>query len=377
MIKSLTIRGPFRGPTGHDHHTRAFVRHLLAAGVRIQLLDVPAWGPRRMAPSHPDPLVDTLATPVGADIVLHFCMPHQVAGGLTRFDVNFTMFEASRVPRAWVDLGLSHDLVVVPTAASRDAWTASGFPEERLRVCPFGIDGARFHPDATPLALADRDGRPLASYRTRVLNVSDLTPRKNLLGLLRVWLRATSRDDDAILLLKVGRGAPGATVRFMREVDMLERQVGRTRPQAAPVLFMDHVWADAEMPGLFAAATHYWSMSHGEGWDQPMMEAAATGLRLITPRHTAYPTYLDEPAVSWLPARRVVAWVPGDGSLAALYRGAEWWEPDEDAAAEAIRAAIRGEVDDRPTARARLLAEFTWPQATARLLSILAELQSR
>jgi glycosyltransferase involved in cell wall biosynthesis len=377
VIKSLTVRGPFRGPTGHDHHTREFVRHLLAAGVRIQLLDVPAWGPRRLAPSQRDPLFDALSTPVGADIVLHFCMPHQVAGGLTRFDVNFTMFEATRVPQAWVDLGLSHDLVVVPTPASRDAWTASGFPEERLRLCPLGVDGGRFHPDVTPLALADRDGRSLASYRTRVLNVSDLTARKNLLGLLRVWLRETSRRDDAILILKVGRGAPGTTVRFMREVDMLERQLGRTRRQAAPVLFMDHVLDDAEMPGLFAAATHYWSMSHGEGWDQPMMEAAATGLRLIAPRHSAYPTYLDEDAVTWLPARRVIAWVPGDGSLAALFRGAEWWDPDEDAATEAIRAAIRGDDAVRPAARARLLAEFTWPQATTRLLSILAELQSR
>jgi hypothetical protein len=50
------------------------------------------------------------------------------------------------------------------------------------------------------------------------------------------------------------------------------------------------------MPGLYAAATHYWSMTHGEGRDQPMTEAAASGLRLITPDHTAYRTYLDPSA---------------------------------------------------------------------------------
>jgi hypothetical protein len=52
------------------------------------------------------------------------------------------------------------------------------------------------------------------------------------------------------------------------------------------------------MPGLFAAASHYWSMSHGEGWDQPMIEAAASGLRLIVPRHTAYLEYLDADVAS-------------------------------------------------------------------------------
>jgi hypothetical protein len=50
------------------------------------------------------------------------------------------------------------------------------------------------------------------------------------------------------------------------------------------------------MPGLYAAATHYWSMTHGEGRDQPMTEAAASGLRLIAPDHTAYRTYLDPSA---------------------------------------------------------------------------------
>jgi hypothetical protein len=52
------------------------------------------------------------------------------------------------------------------------------------------------------------------------------------------------------------------------------------------------------MPGLFAAASHYWSMSHGEGRDQPMIEAAASGLRLIVPRHTAYLEYLDADVAS-------------------------------------------------------------------------------
>jgi hypothetical protein len=57
-------------------------------------------------------------------------------------------------------------------------------------------------------------------------------------------------------------------------------QLARLQPalgQAAPVLFTDRLLPGADMPGLYAAATHYWSMSHGEGWDQPMTEAAAAG----------------------------------------------------------------------------------------------------
>ena len=44
----------------------------------------------------------------------------------------------------------------------------------------------------------------------------------------------------------------------------------------------------ADMTGLMRAATHYWSMSHGEGWDLPLSKAGAMGLSLIAPRHSAY-----------------------------------------------------------------------------------------
>ena len=53
-------------------------------------------------------------------------------------------------------------------------------------------------------------------------------------------------------------------------------------------MFESRVFTDAELPSLYAAATHYVSLSHGEGWDMPLCEAAASGLAVIAPRHTAY-----------------------------------------------------------------------------------------
>jgi glycosyltransferase involved in cell wall biosynthesis len=131
---------------------------------------------------------------------------------------------------------------------------------------------------------------------------------------------------------------------------------------------------DAEMPGLYAAATHYWSMSHGEGWDQPMTEAAATGLRLIAPGHTAYLDYLDSDVAQLIPARGTSADASGDPWTAELFEGADWWTSDEDAAGQALRNAIAGRDQPAASIRDRLASAFTWPQAGARLLEILAEL---
>ena len=371
--RALVVRGPYRGPTGHDHHVRAFVRHLVRRGVRTQLIDLPEWSPARLPEHVADPWFRTLEAPVPSSLVLHFCMPPQVTPTAGRHDLNYTMFEGTRIPAAWVAHSRRHALVVVPTESSRAAWEAGGFPGERVRVCPLGVDATAFRPGVAPRELVDRRGRRVADYRTRVLNVSEVTPRKNLLGLLRAWLHATRADDDAVLVVKLGRHQPGRTAVLFRDLEALERRIGRSRRTAASVLFVDELLADDEMPGLFAAATHYWSMSHGEGWDQPMVEAGASGLRLIAPAHSAYLAYLDESVARMIPVRRVPAAPAGDPGLAALFADAEWWEPDEEAAADAVRAALDERDRGGPSARERFVAGLTWDHATDRLLRILEE----
>lgn len=373
--RPLTIRGPFRGHTGHDHHVREFVRSLAALGVGIQLVDVPEWSPSRLAEPLADPWFETLGAPVASTTTVHFCMPPQVVAGAGRLDVNYTMFEATRIPAAWVTHGHRHALVVVPTESSRQAWLRSGFPARRLRVSPLGVDPGRFRPGVAPLDLVDRRGRRVGDYRTRVLNVSEVSLRKNLVGLIRAWLRATQADDDAVLVLKLGRSQAGQTLRLLRDVDAMERGLGKARRDAASILFYDAVLGDHEMPALFASATHYWSMSHGEGWDQPMVEAGASGLRLIAPAHSAYLAYLDALTARLLPSRLVSPALERHPRLAALYAGSEWWEPDEDAAVDAIRDAIAGR-DLATPARARLARELTWDRAAARLLDILDEVEA-
>jgi hypothetical protein len=52
------------------------------------------------------------------------------------------------------------------------------------------------------------------------------------------------------------------------------------------------------------------------------------------------------------------------------------WAPDEDVAAQALRNAIDGRDQPAASARDRLAASFTWPQAAARLTGVLADLHA-
>src|SRR5262249_27966748 len=146
--------------------------------------------------------------------------------------------------------------------------------------------------------------------------------------------------DDAVLLLKLGCFAPGQHEHFIVQLYLLEKRVGRRLEEAAPVHFIYDLFSDEDMPRLYAAATHYISLSLGEGWDQPMVEAGAAGLALIAPRHSAYPTYLDDTIADLIPTHEIPAVYTGDRQTGAFFEGATWWEPDQDAAVASIRSAI-------------------------------------
>jgi len=359
-LSALKVQGPFRGMSGYDHHTREFVKGLHRLGVAIELVDLPIWGSAPLPPGSLDPLFLELSEPVGASVYLRFAMPHQalVEPGLR--NVNYTMFEATRIHRSWVAQAKAYDLVVVPTGSCREIWVGSGAPRDRVEVCPLGIDVELFGRSATPRSFA-------TSARVRFLNLSEVNRRKNLDALVRVWQRATSAADDAVLILKLATDDAGLE-RFRTEIP---------RGDAAPILLMNDRLPDRELPGLYAAATHYISLSLGEAWDLPMMEAAASGLELVAPWHSAYRTYLDPDSAHLVESREVPCSLPEDDDNHVLFHGARWWQPDEDRAVEIVRSIVAGTAPRRPPPRERILATFSWDAAARRLLELLSEVEAR
>jgi glycosyltransferase involved in cell wall biosynthesis len=374
-LTALRVRGPYRGASGHEHHVRELVRALHRRGVAIELLDLPEWGPVDLSPSQREPWFETLSRPTGASIALHFAMPHQVGPYPGLRNVNFTMFEATPAPAHWVAHNRRHDLLIVPTKSSRRAWLAGGMPSERIRLCPLGIDVGLYGRPITPapLPLALPSGEPVTGRRVRFLNISEPGPRKNVAGLLRTWLCATTRHDDAVLIVKLRCSLPGLCEEVFNGLRRAQSELGVRLTDAAPIQFLFDRYTDAEMPRLYATATHYISLSFGEGWDLPMMEAAASGLQLIAPAHSAYTAYLNPDMAQLIPSREVAAEFPGEWGE-ALFGGSRWWAPDEKAAVAAIRAAIAGDWRPRAAARERVLRDFSWERAAQRLDEILCEL---
>ncbi len=369
---ALKVVGPYKGASGYDRMTREVVRALVQLGVEIELQNLPFWS-HELPTADRELWFDELSSPVDADIVLQLAMPSRAIATCGKRSVNFTMFEASRIPTPWVELSKRHDLLIVPTEASRRAFVESGVPASLLRLCPLGVDVRAFAQPATSLALVTDEGRPLTDYRTRFLNIAELRPRKNHLGLLHAWMQATRRGDDAALLLKTNALHPSATEDFLADVDDLQRRQGRSLAEAAPILFLAECLPDSVLRGLYASATHYISMSHGEGWDLPMMEAAVSGLELIAPRHTACAEYLGEDDAFFVPSQETPAICEGrvGAEDRAFFDGLFWWTPDEAVAAKIIRAIVDGTAPPRRSPKERLARDYGWDKVAERLSQIL------
>jgi FkbM family methyltransferase len=375
--RKMKVVGPYKGGSGYDRLTRAFVREFVRCGVRIELRDLPGYS--IPLPEHAHSVFDRFGAPIAAETVLHFAMPHLVTPEPGLRNINYTMFEAARIPASWVELAQAHELIVLPTEAALRAWADSGVPEEKLRVCPLGVDGELFSGPADPADLATPDGRPVASFRSRFLHIAELRRRKNHVGLLRAWMNATHRDDDAVLILKVSVFQERVLSQFQADVLDIQRRSGRSFLDAAPVVVLADHLPDDMIHSLYASATHYVSLSHGEGWDLPMMEAAVSGLALIAPAHSAYLTYLREEEAYLVPAPLGPARF--DGKLtpedAMLFHGLQWWHPDEDAAADVIRSIVRGTAPPKRSAKDRIAADYSWEKAGAALLAAIGELPAR
>ncbi|PWC40473.1 tetratricopeptide repeat protein [Azospirillum sp. TSO35-2] len=362
----LVVRGVFRDSSGYAYKVRRLVRHLVEAGVRVRLIDLNYGDTDNLPDEQIDPLLRTLDRPVRAKAVLTITTPPAVEAIPGLKTINFTMFEAVGIPALWAGHSRRHDHVIVATESSRQAWLGAGHPAGRVHVCPEGVETVEVS-GVAPAVILDSAGRRLSDHRVRVLNISDLNSRKNLSGLLRVWLRTTRTEDSAALVLKVGKSG-GITDSIREMLAQVSTETGRTLAQAAPVFLVEGKLSDAEMMSLHAASTHYWSMSHGEGWDLPMAQAGAMGLTLLAPDHSAYRAYLDHRVAHMIPSRVT----PASDS----YRGQDWWTPDEDIAAQLLRAVIDDPDGTRRSAQRHLLDHFSWTQAAQRLIALLTELDA-
>jgi glycosyltransferase involved in cell wall biosynthesis len=183
----------------------------------------------------------------------------------------FTKHGVKSMTRALSAIRRRANRIIVSSSATRADCIEYGFPEDRLRLVPLGVDAA----PATAGEVADAIERHDLPSEF-VLFVGTLEPRKNLVRLVAA-LSVLVGQSRSIPLVIVGADGWGDVSTNVAE----EAQRGKVDAR-----FLGHV-SNADLRGIYASATVFAYPSEREGFGLPVAEAMAQGAAVVTSQGTS------------------------------------------------------------------------------------------
>lgn len=319
---NIHVRGPVNGPTGYEECCRGLLRALYLQGHSVHLEPLAGWG--RYEIQRSDLTNKSLAVQISNQIptsspMLHFCLPEQTQERPGGVNLNYTMFEVSRIPRQWVEAAKRVDYILLPSKHCMRVWQEGGVSPDKLVHIGLGIDTEAHIPGVEPMGLMIGD-KQISDYDLRCVVVQEITPRKNLEGAISAFVSAhkalLAAGRTSCLVLKLSSYSNLTLVR-----DRVRSIIGQ---QSLPIFVYDDILSEEQMPHFLAAFSCYLSMSYGEGADLTAMKMTAMGRIVIVPQHTGYLEYADPNTM--IPIEREEAAVAPEG-LERLYEDAKWCVP--------------------------------------------------
>jgi glycosyltransferase involved in cell wall biosynthesis len=166
--------------------------------------------------------------------------------------------------------------LVVPSNWARDSFISKGIDPGRISVVPHGFDPGTHRFDE---AARESVRRQLGLHKFTFLNVGSLFDRKGTDRLLAAFLVLLERGVDATLVVK------GSDNVYNSDIRLKQLLAGFTPEQRNLILrnlkYIGQPLETAWMTRLFSAADAYVSPYIAEGFNMPVLEAAAVGLPLI------------------------------------------------------------------------------------------------
>jgi GT2 family glycosyltransferase len=348
-------------PTGYATSCRELLRALDQAGVRTTYKYV--YGPKTVFPTvEPEATGDyrlnvlrQRAVPRAPEVAVVYAQGDVFARNTGRYKIGFTMLEVDGFPAEWVEQANRMDEVWVPSEFNRQAFLASGLARP-VHVMPLGVDVSYFHPGCKAYPNPAGEFTFLALFEWGERKAPDL--------LLRAWNDEFSAREPARLLCKVMNRDPGVRVK-----EQIRRLRLRTDGGKISYLF-NFDFPHYELGALYRSADAFVSVSRGEGWDMPLMEAMACGLPAIATDWGAHRQFVHAGIAYPLRIRKLVPAV----AKCPYYKGFRWAEADR----EHLRFLLRHIYENRQEAKARGLAAaremaagWTWEAAARRIVGRL------
>lgn len=357
-IISVGVVGQLLDNCGYGEAARNYVSALHAAGVEVNSYAVTGTQDRPDFGEAGRQAARSLTNKVPYAIKIVILIPtsfkqHHEPGV---YKIGLFYWETDRLPVEWVNACNGMDEIWVSCNWTADVAKTSGVYKP-IYVFPNCLRQEDYVPDGPVASFSKVDSKVF-----KFLSIFQWTPRKNPEGLIRAYLRAFSKVDRTILILKTYLFHPG-DVKDQNEIVSRIRSIIENEKGTAPIYAITKSLSQKEMIMLHRTCDAFALIHRAEGFGLPLLEASAMGKPVISTRYSAPLEFLSEQS-SYFVRQNIT---PVRGMKSASFRCYEefmnWAEPDVEHCAEQMRHVYehRDEAKRKGlSARKSILENYSW-----------------
>ena len=273
----IAISGFFADPTGYGEHARRAILALQAAGADVCVGHSLSDGGTPISSQSSivarqtglSEFLKNQKRPFDEHLVVAAACDFPVLVKAKGRQVGWTAWETDRLFPSCLSGASTVERLIVPSDQNHAVWLDAG------------IDTAIIHLPTVDVPI-EADAGLLDVKPSTFIFYSMLTwqERKNPKGLLVSYLTAFTGYDDVLLILKVGGGAESQA---KAERDLAELLVALNIPNPPHVrVISDRGWSEIQMWSLHLRGDCFVTMTRGEGFGLPVLDAMTAGSRIIS-----------------------------------------------------------------------------------------------
>jgi glycosyltransferase involved in cell wall biosynthesis len=282
-------------------------------------------------------------------------------GNFRGHNIQWIVFESTRIPENILAVCHTSEQVWVPTDWGRSVLIANGIGSDRVRVIPEAVDGNMFHTHGR---------RPYGKARPfRFLSIGKYEQRKSLDETIDAFAQVYANTPAIELVIK-----SNYFVNHDQKFQQLKNKIKDLNNVSL-------LWGEMpvnELAELYRSCDAFVLPSKAEGWGLPLIEAAASGLPIITTGYSGHTEFLNHIPDSVLP----VTYTMGPVTCAEYQHyypdtGGNWgtWaRPDVVSIANAMQTVCREYEDlfERACANSfTIRRKFTWQNSVDQAIAAM------